>query len=105
MIIVLCILNVATVLTVNDHLRHVKGLIWDARRCWRNIGRALDLSDYTIDSIREPDDGESLHKVLKTWMESGKATISDLINALEDHTVGHRDIANKIRSLKDEGLL
>ena len=74
--------------------------VWEARPDWRNIGRALDLSEGTIDSIHEREDGESLHTVLKTWMQSGKATIQDLLNALEDPTVGRTDIANEIRSLE-----
>ena len=90
------------VLTVDSHLRPVKEAIWESRVQWRNIGRALDLTEGTIDSIHEPNDGESLHKVLKKWMESGKATMHDLLMALDDVTVGRIDIAKKIRKLEGE---
>ena len=88
------------VLTVDSHLRPVKRAIWESRVHWRNIGRALDLTEGSIDSIHEPDDGESLHKVLKKWMESDKAMMHDLLMALDDVTVGRMDIAEKIRELK-----
>ena len=78
----------------------MKRAIWEARARWKDIGRALDLSEGTIDSIHEREDGESLHKVLQKWMQSGKATIQDLLNALEDPTVDRTDIANEIRSLE-----
>ena len=88
------------VLTVDSHLRPVKKAIWESRVQWRNIGRALDLTEGDIDSIHEPDDGESLHKVLKKWMGSGKATMHNLLMALDDVTVGRMDIAENILKLK-----
>ena len=78
----------------------MKSAIWDSRAGWRDIGRALDLSEGTIDSIKEPNNGESLHVVLKKWMQTGKATIQDLLSALEDRTVDRTDIANEVRALK-----
>ena len=88
------------VLAVDTDLRPVKSAIWQSRTSWRDIGRALDLSEGTIDSIKEPNDGESLHMVLKKWMQTGKATIQDLLTALEDRTVDRTDIANEVRTLK-----
>ena len=96
------ILFTGVVLTVDSHLRPVKRAIWESRVQWRDIGRALDLSEGTIDSFHEPNDGESLHKVLKKWMGSGKATMHDLLMALDDVTVGRMDIAEKIRKLEGE---
>ena len=80
----------------------MKRAVWDARHQWKNIGRELGLSEGTIQSIHEPDDGECLHQVLLRWMKTGRATINDLLEALEDPTVDHRDIANKIRALKGD---
>ena len=80
----------------------MKSAVFEARPQWKAIGRALGLTDGTIDSIHDQDDGECLHKVLSKWMHSGGATIHGLLDALEDITVARHDIAHKIRSLKDE---
>ena len=88
-----------TVLEINTHLLPVKRDIWEARAQWRDIGRALGLTEGAIQSIHEPNDGESLHKVLAHWIQSGTATMPDLLRALEDVTVSRRDIANEIRAL------
>ena len=93
-------LFIGIVLTVDTHLRPVKSAIWEARAQWRDIGRALDLTEGTIESIHEPNDGESLNTVLKKWMTSGEATIHNLLEALEDVTVDRKDIAKNIRALK-----
>ena len=86
---------------MDKHLRHVKRAVWEARTQWKNIGRSLPgLSEGTIQSIHEANDGECLHQVLLRWMKTGRATINDLLEALEDPTVDHRDIANNIRALK-----
>ena len=78
----------------------MKKAIWEAREQWRDIGRALNISDGTIRAIHEPNDGESLHEVLSQWIKSDKATIHDLLQALEDVTVNRTDIANQVRGLK-----
>ena len=88
------------ILKIDSDLHQVKLAVWEARSEWRNIGRALRLSDGTIRSIHDSEDGECLHKVLTFWMQSGNATIQDLLAALEDPTVARRDIANEIRSRK-----
>ena len=85
---------------MNDHLRHVKRAVWEARTQWKNIGRSLRLSEGTIQSIHGADDGECLHIVLSIWMQTGRATINDLLDALEDVTVARHDIALNIRALK-----
>ena len=94
--------GVPTVLAIDTHLRHVKNAIFEARSQWKEIGRSLNLSDGTIRSIHESDDGERLHQVLSLWIQAGSATIHNLLNALEDVSVGRNDIANEIRSLKSE---
>ena len=78
----------------------MKDDIWEAQAQWKNIGRALGLPEGTICSIHESSDGESLHQILTHWMHAGNATIQDLLTALEDRTVGRRDISNKLRSRK-----
>ena len=78
----------------------MKQALWEARSQWKDIGRALDISDGTIRSIHEPSDGESLHQILTLWMQSGTTTIQDLLKALEDSTVGRKDIVNEILSRK-----
>ena len=88
------------ILKINSDLRQVKQALWEARSQWKDIGHALDISDGTIRSIHEPSDGESLHQILTIWMQSGTATIQDLLMALEDATVGRKDIVNEILSRK-----
>ena len=80
----------------------MKSAVFEARSQWKAISRAIGLTDGTINSIHDQDDGECLHKVLSIWMHSGGATIYGLLDALEDITVARHDIAHKIRSLKDE---
>ena len=89
-------------LKVNTHLKQVKLAIREARARWKDIGRGVDLLDGDIKSIREEDDDECLHKVLSLWMETGSATIYQLLEALENPPVGRKDIAGEIRSLKGE---
>ena len=88
------------ILKIDSDLQQVNKALLEARSQWRDIGRALDISDGTIRSIDEPSDGESLHQILTLWMQSGTATIQDLLTALEDPTVGRRDIAHELRSRK-----
>ena len=76
--------------------------VYEARSKWRNIGRSLRVSAGTIASIRDPDDGECLHAVLTSWIQTGDAVIQDLLRALENITVGREDIAIKIRERKGE---
>ena len=87
---------------MDDHLVRVKLAVWQVRTQWREIGRLLGLSEGTIQSIHEPHDGVCLHAVLSLWMQTGGATINDLLKALEDKTVGRHDIANKIRAREGE---
>ena len=90
----------SAVLSMDKHLKHVKVAVWEVRAQWKNIGRSLELSEGAIQSIHGPDDGECLHEVLLLWMQTGLATINDLLEALEDITVARHDIAHKIRALK-----
>ena len=90
----------APVLDPVAHLQPVKSALWEAGSQWRDIGRALGLTDGTIRTIRNQDDGECLQDVLAKWMYSGEATTHDLNKALEDPTVGRGDIANKIWARK-----
>ena len=94
-----------TLLKVNTHLLPVRQSIWEARPQWRDIGRALDLTESTVQSIHEPNDGECLHQVLLKWMQSGDATIYNLLEALEDVAVGRTDIANEVRALEGKERL
>ena len=60
------------------------------------------MSEVTIASIHYSDDGECLHAVLASWIQTGNAVIQDLLRALENKTVGREDIAIKIRQLEGE---
>ena len=90
-----------TVLSVDAHLKPLKRAIWEARAKWPVIGRALPgISEGTMLAIHDKDDGDCLHRVLSLWIHSGKATISDLLQALADETVKRNDIKNEIHILK-----
>ena len=91
------------ILKIDSDLQRVKGYIWEARAQWKNIGRALGISEGTINTIHVDDD-ESLHQILTRWIQSDRATIQDLLTALEDPTVGRNDIVNEILSRKGKSM-
>ena len=94
-----------TILAVHTHLSYIKNAISEAREKWRDIGRALGLSEGTIQSIHRQtiyNSNESLHQVLSLWMYTGKATTQHLLEALEDPAVRRTDIANHMRDLRGE---
>ena len=80
----------------------IKETIWDARAKWKDIGRKLKLTEGDIDAIHERDDGECLHKVLLQWIQTGRATMSDLLTALESKIIDRLDLVGEIRSLTRE---
>ena len=87
-------------LDINTHLQPVYTAIYEARSKWKNIGRSLKVPGGTIASIHDPDDGECLHAVLTSWIQTGKAVTKDLLGALENKTVGRQDIAKEICNLQ-----
>ena len=93
---------VATVLEVDKHLMSLKEAMWSARSKWKDIGRKLGITEGDIEAIHEHDDGECLHKVLLNWVRTGRATINDLLKALESKVIGHPEIIGEIRSLIKE---
>ena len=99
----LCVVvGAATVLGIDTHLQSVYTAVYEARSKWRNIGRSLKVSEDTIASIHHLDDGECLHAVLTSWIQTGNAVIQDLLRALENKTVGREDIAIKFCQLEGE---
>lgn len=92
-------------LSVDTHLRHVKNSLLGAANQWRDIGQTLNLIPRTLRSIgrsHHDNDSECLNEVLAKWMHSGKATIDQLLEALEDPAVQRNDIAAEIRALKGD---
>ena len=85
---------------MDKHLIHVKSAVWEAQARWKEIGRSLGLREGAIRSIHQTRHGECLHAVLSLWMQTGQATINDLLEALENRTVARNDIAHKLRALK-----
>ena len=97
----LCVVvGAATALEIDTHLQSVYIAVYEARSKWRNIGRSLKVSEGTIASIHHSDDGECLHAVLTSWIQTGNAVIQDLLRALENRTVSRHDIAKEIRDLQ-----
>ena len=80
----------------------IKEAIWDARAKWKDIGRKLKLTEGDIDAIHKRDDGECLHRVLLQWIRTGRATMLDLLAALESKIIDRLDIVKKIQSLPGE---
>lgn len=80
----------------------IKEAIWDTRAKWRDIGCKLGLKAGDIDSIHDHEDGECLHIVLSHWMHTGRATIHELLKALESKIIDCSDIVREIVSLKGE---
>lgn len=80
-------------------MKDVKDAIWEARSEWKDIGRALNISDGDINAINGRNAGECLNAVLSKWRHTGNATIANILEAMEDTAVGRVDIANHIRDV------
>lgn len=81
----------------------VKRAIWEAGRLERSGRILVGLLNLSKGDIHEENDGDYLHELLTLWMQRGQATIQDILNALEDVTVGRIDIVNQIRAQKHSG--
>ncbi len=92
------------VLGVDTHLMPLKEAIWDARSKWKDIGRKLGLTDGDINAIKESEHNisECLNEVLVRWIQTGKATIYDLLKALKSEVIDCSGIVSKILSLRGE---
>ena len=91
------------VLDLDVHLDPLRMAVLQAAHKWKDIGRALPgVTEGNIQSIRCNEDSECLIAVLSKWINTGRAKTNDLLEALEEPTVGRTDIANKIRDLKGE---
>ena len=89
------------VLNVNEHLHPVKNAVLEAAHQWFAIGQVLHISDGTLRSIRG-EDAHCLNEMLTKWMHSGKATIDQLLAALEDPSVRRGDIVAAIRAFEGD---
>ena len=90
---------------MDTHLTPLFELIWDARSQWKEIGCKLGLTDGDTRAIKaesEHDTSQCLTKVLVQWMQTGKATIYDLLKALKSKDIDRSDIVSKIQSLEGE---
>ena len=89
-----------------QHLQPIMSVIWDARVKWRDIGGSLRVPYDTLEEIRYDlhlhNDGQRLEEVLRHWIDSNKAIIPHLLNALRSKVVHRIDIANKIFALQSE---
>lgn len=92
---------IAIVLSVNNNLFHVRSAILDAASQWRDIGQALRIPNGTLTTFHG-EDNECLNMVLTSWMHTGKATIHQLLEALESDIVGRGDIVTQLRSRQGE---
>lgn len=79
----------------------MKNAVLDAAYQWFEIGQALDIPPGTLKTFHG-EDPYCLNEMLTVWMHSGKATIDQLLQALEDPGVGRHDIVNDIRALKGD---
>lgn len=94
-----------TVLNTDMHLRNVRGIVHKARVQWLDIGRGLNVPDDDLDSIHKEhhhDHSECLYRMLRKWMQSGKAQMEDLLDVLEEEIVGHKALVREIRGYSEE---
>ncbi len=96
----------AGLVLTNVHLQPLKEHLWEARTSWNSLASALGLGMPDIEEIQHNQsyhcDGDRLQKVLWTWINMGSATIHDLLQALDNHTVDCKLWSNKLRSLDIE---
>ena len=99
----------AVILMESTHLQKLKELIWEVRAQWRALAGALGVSHDTVEEIRNDlqcrSDGDRLEKALTVWMRCGKATIHDLLTALNNHTVNCGHVSRSLRTLQCEARL
>jgi len=74
--------------------------LWEARAAWRRIGGELNgISEGDLEAFEmDHDPSMKLTKVLTQWMHGNRATIYELLDALEGEVVSRKDLAEKIRS-------
>ena len=80
-------------------LKKVYKTTFGARNEWKNILLELEVSSATIDNIGErchDSPKDCYREGLKEWLEGGKRSWGDLVEALSSPTVGHSDIAMAI---------
>ena len=82
-------------------------LAQDAVDEWTELGRALKLADWQLAAINRDHNRsvEKSYQMLKTWVCSNpeQATLENLKKALEDITVGRRDLALKYCTVSTNG--
>ena len=87
------------VFRVSTHLRPIRDKVWPARAKWRNLGAELLIPSDTLDEIEEDQRNTDEHKlgaVLERWMYTGRATIDQLISALDSVSVLREDLAYEL---------
>ena len=86
-----------------DDLDEIQDKIWDARPKWKNIGLALKIRKPDIDVIdkNKGDIDEIFQDMIVRWLENGEnCTWAALSEALSARSVGHKDLAEKVRREK-----
>ena len=83
------------VLGVND-LVTVLDELYDVRARWYDIGLRLNVPAETLEKIKAPDDNSCLRQVLIIWLRSGKATWTNLCQALRHRTIEQRKLADSL---------
>ena len=89
-------------LRIND-LHEIQEKIWDARPKWKIIGLALKIRKPDIDVIdkNKGDIDEIFQDMIIKWLENGEnCTWAALSKALSARSVGHKDLAEKVRQEK-----
>ena len=77
--------------------------MWPARAEWRNLGAELLITPGTLDAIDmdRRNVGDKLGAVLEKWMYTGKATVNQLISALDSVSVLRKDLADELSAHED----
>jgi hypothetical protein len=91
-------------LGVNDLVKVLDELC-EVRAMWYDIGLRLNVLPETLEDImiKGLNDNTSLRQVLTVWLRSGKATWSDLCQALRHETIGKGKLADSLLSKHHTG--
>ena len=85
-----------------DDLHTVLTATWEARAKWYNCGLAFGLTAGTLDALSKSyrgDCDECYTETLKKWLKGTglQPTLHALSNALENRSVGHVELVERIR--------
>ena len=82
----------------------MKETVWDGRAKWREIAQELNIYSNVVSFNIRNNDEEELSDVLSQWIQTGTATMIDLVRALRSDQVGFKVIAKELLLTKQGPL-